>query len=170
VTSQSGCVGPTDGESTGSEDQHEVLSPREVEILRAVSSGHTTREISEQLEISAKTVENHKQRIFTKLGVRNQAHAVALTAVQLVPDRAGGSPRCPELSRRERQILEAIDRGLSVKQTARALGVAPKTVENLQGRLFAKLRVRNRAQAVYRGHRMGLLPDQGRRADAASGE
>jgi DNA-binding CsgD family transcriptional regulator len=28
--------------------------------------------------ISPKTVENHKQRIFAKLGVQNQAHAVAV--------------------------------------------------------------------------------------------
>jgi DNA-binding CsgD family transcriptional regulator len=46
-----------------------------------------------------------------------------------------------------------------VKQTAVALGIAHKTVENLQGRLFAKLGVRNRAQAVLRAHTLGLLPD-----------
>jgi DNA-binding CsgD family transcriptional regulator len=28
--------------------------------------------------VSPKTVDNHKQRIFSKLGVQNQAHAVAL--------------------------------------------------------------------------------------------
>ena len=44
-----------------------------------------------------------------------------------------------------------------MKQTARDLGIAPKTVENLQGRLFRKLGARNRAQAVARAHALGLL-------------
>jgi DNA-binding NarL/FixJ family response regulator len=63
------------------------------------------------------------------------------------------------LTRRERDILVSIDRGDSVKQTARALGIATKTVENLQTRLFRKLGVRNRAQAVGRAHSLGLLAD-----------
>jgi DNA-binding NarL/FixJ family response regulator len=54
------------------------LTSRELEVLQLVGSGLTTREISQKLEISPKTVENHKQRIFAKLGVQNQAHAVAI--------------------------------------------------------------------------------------------
>ena len=49
--------------------------------------------------------------------------------------------------------------GRSVKQTARHLGIAPKTVENLQSRMFRKLDVRNRAQAVAWAHAAGLLPE-----------
>ena len=61
------------------------------------------------------------------------------------------------LTPRERDILASIDAGETVKQTARSLGIAPKTVENLQGRLFRKLGARNRAQAVARAHALGLL-------------
>jgi DNA-binding NarL/FixJ family response regulator len=61
------------------------------------------------------------------------------------------------LTRRELDILLSIDRGETVKQTARALGISAKTVENLQSRLFRKLAVRNRAQAVSRAHSLGLL-------------
>jgi DNA-binding NarL/FixJ family response regulator len=60
------------------------------------------------------------------------------------------------LTPREHQIIASIQRGESVKQTAIALGIAQKTVENLQGRLFSKLGVRNRAQAVARAHALGL--------------
>jgi methylmalonyl-CoA mutase N-terminal domain/subunit len=42
------------------------------------------------------------------------------------------------LTVRERQILAPIDRGDSVKQTARARGISIKTVESLQHRLFRK--------------------------------
>lgn len=62
-----------------------------------------------------------------------------------------------ELTPRELDILRSIDRGESVKQTGRALGISPKTVENLQSRLFRKLGVRNRAQAVARAHTLALL-------------
>lgn len=61
------------------------------------------------------------------------------------------------LSRRESEILQSIARGESVKGTAAGLGIAPKTVENLQGRLFRKLGARNRAQAVARAHELGLM-------------
>jgi DNA-binding NarL/FixJ family response regulator len=61
------------------------------------------------------------------------------------------------LSKREGEILASIARGDSVKQTARALGISPKTVENIQSRLFRKLGARNRAQAVTRAHELGLL-------------
>ena len=55
-----------------------VLTPRELTILNLVGAGFTSREISSQLAISHKTVENHKQRIFGRLGVQNQAHAVSV--------------------------------------------------------------------------------------------
>jgi DNA-binding NarL/FixJ family response regulator len=61
------------------------------------------------------------------------------------------------LSRREAEILASIAEGKAVKQTARDLGISPKTVENLQGRLFRKLGARNRAQAVARAHALGLF-------------
>lgn len=74
---------------------------------------------------------------------------------------AGGGGAVPPLTRREVDIIASIDRGLAVKQTARELGVTAKTVENLQSRLFRKLQVRNRAQAVARAHALGLLPFPG---------
>jgi len=55
-----------------------ALTTRELTILNLVGAGFTSREISSQLVISHKTVENHKQRIFAKLGVQNQAHAVSV--------------------------------------------------------------------------------------------
>jgi DNA-binding NarL/FixJ family response regulator len=54
------------------------LSRREIEILSEISTGSTTSEVAAAMGISPKTVENHKQRIFAKLGVQNQAHAVAV--------------------------------------------------------------------------------------------
>lgn len=52
------------------------LTPRENQIMRGVADGMSTGQIGAVLGISPKTVENHKQRIFTKLGVQSQTHAV----------------------------------------------------------------------------------------------
>jgi DNA-binding NarL/FixJ family response regulator len=70
-----------------------------------------------------------------------------------------GHPEGVRLTRREIDIMRSIIEGDSVKQTAKRLGIAQKTVENLQSRLFKKLDVRNRAQAVARVHELDLLPD-----------
>jgi DNA-binding NarL/FixJ family response regulator len=73
--------------------------------------------------------------------------------------RAGQVAAAAELhlTPRETAILASVERGESVKQTARSLGIAMKTVENLQSRMFRKLGARNRAHAVTIAHRLGLL-------------
>jgi len=54
------------------------LSPREVEVLRLVAAGRSTREIADTLNRSVKTVETHKQALKTKLGADNPAQLVRL--------------------------------------------------------------------------------------------
>ncbi len=51
------------------------LTRRELQVLRALADGATTREISEQLFISSKTADHHIQHIYTKIGVSNRATA-----------------------------------------------------------------------------------------------
>lgn len=63
----------------------------------------------------------------------------------------------PELTVRESEILRSIAAGDTVRQTARTLGIAEKTVENTQARLFRKLGTHNRAGAVAMAHALGLL-------------
>lgn len=54
------------------------------------------------------------------------------------------------LSLRERQVLQAMTDGLTTKATARRLGIAVKTAEAHRARLFTRLQVRSRAEAVTR--------------------
>ncbi len=69
------------------------LTERERQVLLHVGSGETSREICLQLGISRKTVENHKQRIFAKLDVQNQAHAIALAMRRgLIAHPSAGTP------------------------------------------------------------------------------
>ena len=51
----------------------DLLTPRQRDILRLVSIGHTNREIAEVLEISVRTVEVHRFNLMRRLNVRNVA-------------------------------------------------------------------------------------------------
>jgi DNA-binding NarL/FixJ family response regulator len=53
-----------------------VLSKQQRRVLLLIAQGMTAKQVARCLEISPKTVEQHKTRIFTKLGVPNQAAAV----------------------------------------------------------------------------------------------
>jgi two-component system, NarL family, nitrate/nitrite response regulator NarL len=67
------------------------------------------------------------------------------------------SPEMPKLTAREYDILGSIASGHTIRQTARALGIAAKTVENTQARLFRKLGVRNRMEALTTADALGLI-------------
>jgi DNA-binding NarL/FixJ family response regulator len=45
------------------------LTPRQMEVLRLVTAGHTTREIARRLKLSAKTVESHRGEVMKRLGM-----------------------------------------------------------------------------------------------------
>jgi DNA-binding NarL/FixJ family response regulator len=57
------------------------LTGREVEVLRLVTHGLSTREIAERLIITRKTAANHVEHVYAKIGVSNRARA-ALFAMQ----------------------------------------------------------------------------------------
>ena len=61
------------------------------------------------------------------------------------------------LSARERTIVLLMGHGLSNKRIARQLSIAPETVKSHAKRIFWKLTVQSRAQAVYRASALGLL-------------
>jgi ATP/maltotriose-dependent transcriptional regulator MalT len=61
------------------------------------------------------------------------------------------------LSARERAVVLLMGHGLSNKRIARQLSIAPETVKSHAKRIFWKLMVQSRAQAVYRASTLGLL-------------
>ncbi|MGA5763250.1 ATP-binding protein [Nonomuraea bangladeshensis] len=60
-----------------SQDPSELLTPRELEVLRLVTQGRTNRDIAAELFISAKTVSVHVSNILGKLGVTTRGEAAA---------------------------------------------------------------------------------------------
>jgi DNA-binding CsgD family transcriptional regulator len=65
----------------------EMLTVREIQILKMIRSGLTNRDISRKLEISLSTVNRHVEHILLKLGVRNRTQAAVLL------DATGATPR-----------------------------------------------------------------------------
>ncbi|RZB33963.1 MAG: hypothetical protein SRB2_03356 [Desulfobacteraceae bacterium Eth-SRB2] len=51
----------------------DILSMRELQVLRRLASGHTNREIAESYCISIKTVDTYRARLLKKLNLRNNA-------------------------------------------------------------------------------------------------
>jgi PAS domain S-box-containing protein len=59
------------------------LTPRQVEVLRLLEQGRSTKQIAAELHLSPETVRNHVRRLFRALGVNTRLEAVA--AVRAAP-------------------------------------------------------------------------------------
>jgi DNA-binding NarL/FixJ family response regulator len=66
--------GPPDG------PVEELLSARELEVLRLAARGRDNQEIAGQLTLSVRTVERHLQNVYDKLGVRGRSARTAAAA------------------------------------------------------------------------------------------
>jgi two-component system, NarL family, nitrate/nitrite response regulator NarL len=127
------------------------------EVADALASGASSL-------VQAETIEDHFLSVLRMAGqgylvVDSKPMRPLIGAVRARWDRqAPGGSDLPELTARECDILRYGAQGYSIRQTARLLGIAPKTVENIQTHLFRKLGVRNRAGAVAVASAFGLLP------------
>jgi two-component system response regulator NreC len=61
---------------TGLFDLHETLTPRQREVLQLAAEGKTSVEIAARLNISPRTVENHRTALMQRLGLRNQTELI----------------------------------------------------------------------------------------------
>lgn len=53
-------------------EELELLTPRELEVLKLIAEGHSSKEIAATLVLSIKTVESHRAHILSKLGMRDR--------------------------------------------------------------------------------------------------
>lgn len=59
-----------------------ALTSREMQVLRGVAKGHTTKRLARDLGLAAPSIETHLRNIFKKLGASNRGEAVS-TALKL---------------------------------------------------------------------------------------
>jgi two-component system, NarL family, response regulator NreC len=74
----------------GTFDPHETLTPRQREVLQLAAEGKTNAEIAARLNISQRTVENHRATLMKRLGLQNQTEMIrhALRHGLIPPDEA----------------------------------------------------------------------------------
>jgi DNA-binding NarL/FixJ family response regulator len=56
----------------GADDEFDVLTPRELQVLKLIAEAYTSKDIAKELVISVKTVERHRQNILDKLGMSDR--------------------------------------------------------------------------------------------------
>lgn len=82
----------------------------------------------------------------------------AMRALSVMARRAReGVEIAARLTRRERQVLELLSVGLTMGQIASRIGISPRTVETHVAKVYRKLGVRTRVQAVSRAATLGIV-------------
>jgi DNA-binding NarL/FixJ family response regulator len=84
----------------------------------------------------------------------------AAAAVSPPPARApAAQAQAVALSAREQQVLQLVSKGFTTEEVAQSLAISRTTVLTFVRRIYTKLEVNTRAEAVHEAHRKGLLAD-----------
>jgi len=133
---------------TGRSDERAVL-----DSLRAGADGFLEKTAGVRFIADALLRVAAGERVFTP-----EQEKMALSELGRLARRARASAGVrASLTDREVEILEYVSHGLSVKQVATRLGLSPRTVETHIAKLYRKLGVRNRVQAVSKAAALGLI-------------
>jgi PAS domain S-box-containing protein len=80
-----GLIEERPGDSSTAPPPH--LTPRQVEVLRLLEQGHSTKQIAAELHLTIETVRTHIRRLFRALGVNSRLEAVAATRSASEPNQ-----------------------------------------------------------------------------------
>ncbi len=133
---------------TGRTDDRSVF-----ESIRAGADGFLEKTAGVRFIADALSRVAAGERVFTPDQERSAVQELGRMARQ---SRASSVAQA-SISRRELEILEFVSLGLTVKQVATRLGLSPRTVETHIAKLYRKLGVRNRVQAISRAVSLGLI-------------
>jgi two-component system response regulator DesR len=88
---------------------------------------------------------------------REVARAVRMVGYGMTVFEPTADQPTPMLSEREREVLDLIAAGSTNREIAEQLFLSPHTVKEHTSAVYRKLQARNRAEAVQRAQRIGLL-------------
>jgi two-component system response regulator DesR len=88
---------------------------------------------------------------------REVARAVRMVGCGMTVFEPTSEQPAPMLSEREREVLDLIAAGSTNREIAEQLFLSPHTVKEHTSAVYRKLQARNRAEAVQRAQRIGLL-------------
>lgn len=132
------------------EDDYSVFA-----AMRAGAKGYVLKDADEEDILHAIRAVGRGEAIFSPAVARRVIDfftgARSEESAQAVPPRT-----FPELTAREREILDLIAQGLSNPEITARLYLSPKTVRNHISNIFSKLQVADRAQAIVRARQAGL--------------
>jgi DNA-binding NarL/FixJ family response regulator len=127
------------------EDDYSVFT-----AMRAGARGYVLKDADEDEVLRAIRAAGHGEPIFSPAIARRLVDFFAAP-------RSAMPPRVfPELSQREREVLDLIAQGISNAAIAERLCLSPKTVRNHISNIFSKLQVADRAEAIVRAREAGL--------------
>lgn len=133
---------------TGRTDEQAVF-----DAIRAGADGYLEKTAGVRFIADALLRVGVGERVFTP----DQEKVAVIELGRLARQARESSGVRASLTERELQILELVSRGLTVKQVATRIGLSPRTVETHVAKLYRKLGVRNRVQAVSRAASLGLV-------------
>jgi DNA-binding NarL/FixJ family response regulator len=128
------------------EDEDSVFA-----AMRAGARGYLLKGADQEELMRAIEAVAHGQAIFGP-GVARRVIAFFAST----PAHTRGARPFPELTEREREVLELIAQGRANAAIAQRLGIAEKTVRNHVSIVFNKLQVVDRAQAIVRAREAGM--------------
>lgn len=126
------------------EDDDSVFS-----AMRAGARGYILKEADEEEVLQAIRAVARGEAVFGPAIARRLVHFFSK------PDLAS-NPVFPELTGREREILDLIARGDTNAEITQRLVISPHTVRNHISNIFSKLQVADRTEAILRAREAGL--------------
>jgi len=118
--------------------------------MKAGARGYVLKDAEKPEILRAITAVGHGEAIFSPV------IAGRVLAFFTAPRPAEGTIAFPQLTDREREILDLIAQGLGNQDIARRLVLTHSTVRNYVSSIFSKLQVADRAQAIVQARRAGL--------------
>jgi DNA-binding NarL/FixJ family response regulator len=131
------------------EDDYSVFA-----AMRAGAKGYVLKDAAEEDILHAIRAVGKGEAIFSPSVARRVIDF--FTGARPEVERPVPARTFPELTDREREVLDLIARGLRNPEIAARLYLSPKTVRNHISNIFAKLQVADRAQAIVRAREAGL--------------